>query len=139
MAIGLAACGSASRPRALTAPSQKAPPLTGRTAASTTPKSAPSYCQALSQSVAVRGLGAAINRLAQAPTDPAAHATIRRAASALSSAANATTGAPRTALLDAAAALGMLDQHGLSAAPAVSAALQRAGSTLQSPCAFPIG
>jgi hypothetical protein len=108
-------------------------------AAIVTPSSAPAYCLTLSASPSIRGLSAAMQRLAQAPKDPAAHATIRDAAATLNAAANRAPGPPRSALLDAATAIRTLDQRGLSAAPNVNAALQRAGQTLEGPCSFPVG
>lgn len=142
LSVVLGGCGSSTTSRTVVIDnSAKAPPLaTAQPAAITAPSSAPAYCKTLSQSNAVVGLSAAMDKLAQTPNDPGAHTTIRNAAAAFTSAARSTSGAPRAALQNAASALGTLDRQGLSrAGTSIGTALQNLGSALEGPCSFPVG
>lgn len=137
-AMLVAACGSASTSTHVTttvtrtAAAPKAPRLAPASAAS----SAPAYCKALAGS-AVGQLSTALVGLAENPQEPKAHATIQQAASALRDAATSAPADSQHALSIAATALDTLDTEGLRAATAVNAALQAAGSALQTPCGYP--
>jgi hypothetical protein len=141
-AMALTACGSGTSSRTVTVQRVVTQPATVivRSAAVTTPDSAPVYCKTLSRSRPVLGLSTAIDKLAQTPDDVEAHSTIQRASAEIASAAAATTGAPRAALRNAALALRTLARQGLSAAgTSVSTALQNLGTALEAPCSFPVG
>jgi hypothetical protein len=143
-ALGLSACGASTRSTtvyssAVTNSSVTTVTSAAPLAADTTPSSAPTYCQTLTGSAALRGLGAAMAQLAKNANDSVAHATVRQAAASLRRSAAQTSGNPRSALLAAAGALDQLDRQGLKAAGTVNSALQSAGATLEQPCAFPVG
>lgn len=102
-------------------------------------RSAPGYCRTLINSSSIVELGAAMKRLAQSPDDPATHAALRNAATALVAAASNASGSSRAALLKVAVALHRLDREGLRTASGFNSALQRAANILEGSCGFPVG